>query len=310
MNILLFGASGQLGWQLQRSLSVLGPVTALDRHGAIMGPGGPDGTPLCGDLARPDDLARTVQAVRPDVIVNAAAYTAVDKAETEREAAFAINATAPEVLAREAHQLGAWMVHYSTDYVYHGGGDKPWSESDATGPLNAYGQSKLAGDLAVARANPRHLIFRTSWVFDSWGQNFVKSILRAAATRDSLNVVCDQFGVPTRAALIADVTAHALRQLRPGVAGTYHVAAQGETHWQAYAALAVRHATDCGMALKTTPEQVHPIPAAQYPVAAPRPGNSRLDTTLLRNTFGLVLPPWQDGVRAVVAEIAARSAKL
>ncbi len=300
MNILLFGAAGQLGWQLQRSLSVLGRVTALDRHSKA----------LCGDLADLEGIARTVQAVRPAIVVNAAAYTAVDKAETERDTAFAINAAAPEVMAREAQRLDAWMVHYSTDYVYPGNGERPWKESDATAPLNAYGASKLAGDEAVAAACARHLIFRTCWVFDSWGQNFAKSILRAAAQRDSLNVVCDQFGAPTRAALIADVTAQALRQPDTGKAGIYHLAAGGVTHWQEYAALAVEHAIACGMELKVTPDKVHAIPAAHYPVAAPRPGNSRLDTTRLREAFGLVLPPWQDGVRAVVAEIAARNGKL
>ncbi len=298
MKILLFGANGQLGWQLRRSLSVLGEVTALAR----------DSAPLCGDLSRPDGLARTVRAVAPDIIVNAAAYTAVDKAETERDAAFAINATACETLAAEAGRLGAWLVHYSTDYVFDGSGERPWTETDATAPINAYGHSKLAGEQAVAAGAPRHLVLRTSWVFDTWGQNFLKSILRAAAQRDSLNVVCDQWGAPTRAALIADVTAQILPRLRPELAGIYHLAAAGQTHWQAYASLAVAHATDCGMPLKTQPSQVRAVPSSQYLVAAPRPGNSRLDTGKLRRTFGLHLPPWQDGVRSVVAELAALAA--
>ena len=297
MNILLLGAQGQLGWQLRRSLSVLGPVTALHRGSQ----------PLCGDLARPDELARTVQAVRPDVIVNAAAYTAVDKAESERDLAFAINATACEVLAREAQRCGAWVVHYSTDYVFNGTGERPWAETDATAPLNTYGASKLAGEQAIAAHCPRHLIFRTSWVFDSWGQNFLKSILRAAGQRDSLNIVADQWGAPTRAALIADVTAHALKQLQPAQAGIYHLAAAGFTQWHDYATLLVQEALACGMSLKTTPATLHPIPASQYPTAAARPANSRLDTTRLCQTFGLTLPPWQDGVRAVVAELAKTS---
>ncbi|MDB5871000.1 MAG: dTDP-4-dehydrorhamnose reductase [Ramlibacter sp.] len=298
MKILLLGSNGQLGWQLRRSLSVVGEVIALTRGSK----------PLCGDLARSDELARTVQAVAPDIIVNAAAYTAVDKAESERDAAFAINAAACEVLAAQAAKLGAWLVHYSTDYVFDGSGTRPWSESDATAPINVYGQSKLAGEHAVTRGAKQHLVLRTSWVFDSWGQNFLKSILRAAAQRDSLNVVCDQWGAPTRAALIADVTAQILPRLRPELAGTYHLAAAGETNWHEYARLAVAHAAECGVSLKTGAGQVNPIPAAQYPVAAARPGNSRLDTTRLRATFGLELPPWQDGVRSVVAELAALGA--
>jgi dTDP-4-dehydrorhamnose reductase len=295
MKVLLLGSKGQVGWQLRRSLSVVGEVVALERGSQ----------PLCGDLARPGELARTVQTVRPDVIVNAAAYTAVDRAESERDAAFAINATACETLAAEAARLGAWLVHYSTDYVFDGAGERPWKEDDPTAPINVYGHSKLAGEKAIAALAPRHLILRTSWVFDSWGQNFVKSILRAAGQRESLTVVCDQWGAPTRAALIADVTAQILPRLAPAHAGIYHLAAAGQTHWQAYAALAVAHATQCGMPLKTRPDQVHPIPSSQYPVAAARPGNSRLDTTKLRETFGLTLPAWEDGVRSVVAELAA-----
>lgn len=297
LNILLLGAQGQVGWQLRRSLSVLGRVTALHRGSQ----------PLCGDLNRPDDLARSVQAVAPDVIVNAAAYTAVDKAESERDLAFAINATACEVLAREAQRCGAWLIHYSTDYVFNGTGERAWVETDATAPLNTYGASKLAGEQAIAAHCARHLVFRTSWVFDSWGQNFLKSILRAAGQRDSLNVVADQWGAPTRAALIADVTAHAIRQLQPAQAGIYHLAASGETHWHAYATLAVETALAAGMDLRSTPASIHPIPASQYPTAAARPTNSRLDTGRLAQTFGLTLPPWQDGVRAVVAELAKTS---
>jgi dTDP-4-dehydrorhamnose reductase len=295
MKILLLGSNGQLGWQLRRSLSVVGEVTALHRNSA----------PLCGDLAQPDQLARTVQTVAPDVIVNAAAYTAVDRAESEPETAFAINAVACEVLAAEATRLGAWLVHYSTDYVFDGSGQRPWTEADATAPANVYGRSKLAGEQAVTTGAARHLVLRTSWVFDTWGQNFLKSILRAAAQRDSLNVVCDQWGAPTRAALIADATAHIITRLRPELAGIYHLAAAGATHWQAYASLGVAHAAECGMVLKVRPEQVHPISSSQYPVAAARPANSRLDTNRLRQTFDLHLPPWQDGVRSVVAELAA-----
>jgi dTDP-4-dehydrorhamnose reductase len=300
MKILLLGASGQLGWQLRRSLSVLGDVTALDRASA----------PLCGDLARPEELARTVQAVNPEVIVNAAAYTAVDRAETQRDEAFAINASACSILAEAARSCGAWLVHYSTDYVFDGSGELPWRESDPAAPISVYGRSKLAGERAVAQGCDRHLILRTSWIFESWGQNFLKSILRAAAAQESLRVVDDQWGAPTRAALIADVTAHILRQLQPQAAGIYHVAAAGATTWHEYAVLAVDHALRCGMPLKASPDTITAIASSQYPQAAARPRNSRLDTSRLRATFGVNLPPWQDGVRAVVAELAALTAKI
>jgi dTDP-4-dehydrorhamnose reductase len=293
MRILLLGSNGQVGWQLRRSLSVLGEVTALHRNSS----------PLCGDLGQTDALAGTVRRLAPDVIVNAAAYTAVDRAETERDAAFAVNAGACEVLAAEASRLGAWLVHYSTDYVFDGSGERPWQENDATAPINAYGASKLAGEHAIRNGHARHLVLRTSWVFDTWGQNFLKSILRAAAQRENLNVVCDQWGAPTRAALIADITAHVLARLRTESAGTYHLAAAGDTNWHAYARLAISHAAERGMRLKTTADQVHAITSAQYPVAAARPANSRLDTRKLRTSFGLALPPWEDGVRAVVAEL-------
>jgi dTDP-4-dehydrorhamnose reductase len=294
MKILLLGARGQVGWQLARSLAVLGQVTALHRASTV----------ACGDLAQPAALAGTIRDVAPDVIVNAAAYTAVDRAESERESAFAINAKACEVLAAEAGKLGAWLVHYSTDYVFDGTGERPWKETDPTAPVNVYGQSKLAGEQAVTGCE-RHIVLRTSWVFDTWGHNFLKSILRAAAQRESLNVVSDQWGAPTRAALIADATAHLLRRATPDTAGTYHLAASGETTWHAYAQLAIEHAIECGMAMKTRPGQVCPVSTAQYPTAAARPANSRMDTTRLRRTFGLHLPPWQDGVRSVVAELAA-----
>lgn len=302
MRILLLGCKGQVGWQLQRSLAVVGAVTALDRHSS----------PLCGDLGNTMGLAHTVELLKPDVIVNAAAYTAVDQAERDRDAAFAINATACDVLAREAHRSGAWLVHYSTDYVFDGTGDRPWDENDIPAPLGAYGASKRAGELAIMAQCPRHIILRTSWVFDSWGQNFAKSILRAASQRDQLTVVCDQWGAPTRAALIADVTAHVLRQLRDqdfsdNLAGTYHLAAAGVTNWHEYARLIVQQATACGLPLKTTPERVLPIPARDYPLPAPRPFNSRLDTGLLRQTFGLSIPAWDAGVRSVVTELATHS---
>jgi len=294
MKILLLGSTGQVGWQLARSLCVVGEVTALHRKSVAP----------CGDLMQPEGLAATIRSLAPDVIVNAAAYTAVDLAEKERDAAFAVNASACEVLAAEAGKIQAWLVHYSTDYVFDGSGVQPWKETDAPAPINVYGQSKLAGERAVARCE-RHVVLRTSWVFETWGQNFLKSILRAAAQRESLNVVSDQWGAPTRAALIADATAHVLRRLAPGTAGTYHLAAGGQTNWHEYAQVAIEHALECGMTLKTRPGQVRAIATADYPTAAPRPANSRLDTSRLRHTFGLDLPAWQDGVRSVVAELAA-----
>jgi dTDP-4-dehydrorhamnose reductase len=294
MKILLLGSRGQVGWQLARSLSVVGDLTALHRES------GSDHA----NLARPQALAATIRSLAPEVIVNAAAYTAVDRAETERDTAFAVNAESCEMLAAEARKLGAWLVHYSTDYVFDGGGERPWKETDPTGPLNVYGKSKLAGEQAVA-AWQKHVVLRTSWVFDTWGQNFLKSILRAAAQRESLAVVSDQWGAPTRAALIADVTAHLLRRLAPETAGVYHLAAAGETNWHAYAQLAIDEAFKCGMTMKTSPDKVRPISTADYPTAAARPYNSRLDTARLRSTFDLCLPAWQDGVRGVVAELAA-----
>ena len=296
MRVLLFGSRGQVGWQLQRSLAPLGEVVAVST--------GSQG--LCGDLCDPDGIARTVTDVSPHVVVNAAAYTAVDRAEDEPEAAHAVNAAACEVLARASRDAGAWLVHYSTDYVYAGTGDGPWREDDVPEPLSVYGRTKLAGDLAVQR-NPRHLVFRTSWVFDAWGQNFLKSILRAAMARDALRVVHDQWGAPTRAALIADVTAHALRSALAGggrLAGVYHLTARGATSWHGYATLLLEEAERHGFPLRVRAAQVQGIPSSDYPARAPRPANSRLDTSRLRAAFDLELPPWEEGVRAVVAELA------
>lgn len=295
MKILLFGADGQLGWQLRRSLCVVGDVIALTRTSHAH----------CGDLADAAGIARTVRELRPDAIVNAGAYTAVDRAESEVEAAFAVNHLACEVLAAEAERIGAWLVHYSTEYVFDGSGQVPWRESDATAPLNVYGRSKLAGEQAVAQACSRHLILRCSWLFDTWGDNFLKWLLRAAAQRPALDIVDDQWGAPTRAALVADVTAHMLRTATPQLAGTYHVAAAGEASRRGYVAFALECAAACGLPLQAVAGAVRGVPSTAFPTPAARPANSRLDTTRLRSAFGLVLPPWQDGVRAVVAEISA-----
>ena len=301
MKILLLGKNGQVGWELQRSLAVLGEVVALDRQGA-------DG--LCGDLGDLAGLARTVQAVQPQVIVNAAAYTAVDKAESEPELARRINAEAPGVLAHSAAHAHALLVHYSTDYVFDGHGDRAWREDDAPAPLSVYGRTKREGEEAIAASGCRHLIFRTSWVYGARGGNFARTMLRLAAEREELRVIDDQIGAPTGADLLADVTAHAIRHLLPPMrrndltpSGIYHVAAAGETSWHGYARFVLQYAQAAGRPLKAGPAQVHPIPATAYPTPARRPHNSRLDTTLLRDTFGLSLPHWETGVARMLDEI-------
>ena len=299
MKILLLGKNGQVGWELQRALAPLGHVVALERDGSRLHPG------LCGDLSQPQALSETVRALRPDVIVNAAAHTAVDKAESEPERARAINTTAPAVLAREAAALGAWLVHYSTDYVFDGSGDQPRDEAAATGPLGVYGQTKLEGERAIQASGCRHLIFRTSWVYAARGGNFAKTMLRLAAERDQLKVIDDQIGAPTGADLLADVTAHAVRtaQARAEVSGLYHLVARGETSWHGYARHVIDWAQVHGHALKTAPEAVHPIPTSAYPTPAARPLNSRLSTAKLQATFGLHLPHWQPGVERMLAEV-------
>jgi dTDP-4-dehydrorhamnose reductase len=294
MNILLFGKGGQVGWELQRSLAPLGQVTALDF----------DSTTHCGDFTNLTDLAETIQTLRPDVIVNAAAHTAVDKAECEPELARLLNALAPGVLALEATKLGATLVHYSTDYVFDGSGDKPWTETDTPAPLNVYGQTKLEGEQLVASHCPKHLILRTSWVYAARGGNFAKTMLRLAQERERLSVINDQFGAPTGAELLADVTAHALKhlQLRPEDAGLYHLAASGETNWFEYAkhTLALAQSIDSNLKIKAT--EVTPVATSVFPTPAQRPHNSRLNTTKLQTTFGLTLPPWQQGVARMLAE--------
>ena len=295
MKILLLGKNGQVGWELQRSLSVLGELVALDRSS----------TPQTGDLSDPDGLRATVRALRPDLIVNAAAHTAVDKAESEPALAQQINAQAPSVLAQEAAQLGAWLVHYSTDYVFDGSGERPWQESDATGPLSVYGRSKLEGERAIQASGCRHLILRTSWVYAARGGNFAKTMLRLADERERLTVIDDQWGAPTSAELLADVTAHMVRSAmnRPETAGLYHCAAAGETTWNGYARLVLAHAQSSGRPLKAGPQQVDPVPTAGFPTPARRPHNSRLDCTRLQSTFNLKLPPWQAGVTRMLDEI-------
>jgi dTDP-4-dehydrorhamnose reductase len=253
-------------------------------------------------------LAETVRRVAPAVVVNAAAHTAVDKAESEPEQAHTLNALAPGVLATEAARLDAWLVHYSTDYVFDGSGQQSWRETDATGPLSVYGQSKLAGEQRIAAACPKHLIFRTSWVYGARGGNFAKTMLRLAGERDALTVIDDQHGAPTSAELLADVTAHALfKALRqPELAGLYHCVAAGETSWHGYAQYVLAQAQALGWPLKAGPAQVQPTTTASYPTPAQRPLNSRLDTRRLQAAFGLVLPPWQQGVTRMLTEITGK----
>lgn len=296
MKILLFGAWGQVGWELQRSLAPLGEVVALGSNGAVG---------LCGDLTDPVGLRRTVAEVRPDAIVNAAAYTAVDKAESEPERAHAINAVGPGILAEAALAAKAALVHFSTDYVFDGSGSVSWREDDATAPLNVYGRSKLEGEQRVRSILPLHLVLRTSWVFGARGGNFARTMLRLAAERERLAVVDDQVGAPTGADLLADVTAHALRSLlaNSGQAGLYHVAAAGETSWHGYARFVLGQAAAAGAKLRAGPDQVDPVASSAYPVAARRPHNSRLDTARFRSTFGLTLPAWQQGVARMLHEI-------
>ena len=295
MKILLLGKGGQVGWELQRSLAPLGEVIALDRHS----------TEWCGDLANLPGLAETVRGVRPDVIVNAAAHTAVDKAESEPDLAHTLNALAPGVLAHEAHELGALLVHYSTDYVFDGSGSAPWQESDSPAPLSVYGRSKLAGEQQIQAVCPRHLIFRTSWVYAARGGNFAKTMLRLAQERETLSVIDDQFGAPTGADLLADVSAHAIRQVlqRPRDAGLYHLAASGETTWHKYAKHVVAQSIRAQPAIKIIASDIQAVASSAFQTAATRPLNSRLNTARLQHTFGLRLPPWQQGVDRMLAEI-------
>ncbi|HSW17100.1 MAG TPA: dTDP-4-dehydrorhamnose reductase [Ramlibacter sp.] len=295
--ILLFGKNGQLGWELQRSLAPLGELVTL----------GSSGEALASDFREPDRLAATVRDVRPDVIVNAAAYTAVDKAEADQRTAQLVNAVAPGVLAQAAQACGALLVHYSTDYVFDGSGSAPWREDDATGPLNVYGATKLEGERLVAQHCARHLIFRTSWVYAARGGNFAKTMLRLARERERLTVIDDQFGAPTGADLLADVTAHAVRSSlsEPMRAGLYHLAAAGETTWHGYASHVVEHARRAGVELKTAPGAIDRVATSAFPTPARRPGNSRLDTARLRADFGLRLPDWRFGVERMLQEILA-----
>ena len=300
MKIVLLGPNGQVGWELQRSLAPLGELILLGRSPQL--PGHPDAS---GDLAQADAVIATLRRLQPDVVVNAAAYTAVDKAETEPALANAINAQAPGAIARLMAELGGWLLHYSSDYVFDGSGTTARSETDATGPLNTYGRSKLAGEQAIQGSGCQHLILRTSWVHGARGGNFARTMLRLAAERDSLTVVDDQIGAPTGADLLADITAHALRQamLNPDVSGTYHAVAAGEVSFCGYARHVIDQALRAGAVLKARPDTVKGVPSSAYPTPAARPKNSRLDTQRLQQTFGLRLPDWRLGVDRLLAEV-------
>jgi dTDP-4-dehydrorhamnose reductase len=292
MKILLLGKNGQVGWELQRALAPLGEVVARDLDDGL-------------DLTDVQATAELVRRVRPQVVVNAAAHTAVDKAESEPELARRINADAPALLAAEAKVLGALLVHFSTDYVYDGGGNAPRDESAPTGPLSVYGATKLAGDEAIAASGCDHLILRTSWVYGARGGNFAKVMLKLAAEREQLKVIDDQFGAPTGADLLADLAAHMIvaTRARPALSGVYHAVAGGETNWHGYARHVIEFARTRGTAIKVAPEQVLPIPTREYPTPAQRPLNSRLSTTKLQQAFGLTLPAWQHGVERMLTEI-------
>ena len=297
MKILLLGKNGQVGWELQRSLAPLGEVLALDRHSVA----------YCGDLSKPEQLAQTVLAYKPDIIVNAAAHTAVDKAESEPELARCLNTDAPAALAKAAAQVGAWLLHYSTDYVFDGSGTHARQEGEGTGPLSVYGQTKLEGEQAIAASGCKYLIFRTSWVYAARGGNFVKTMLRLAQERERLTVINDQHGAPTGADLIADVTAHAMRCVHStqntSHSGVYHLVASGESTWHGYASHVIAKAKDIKPDLQLKAVEVVPVTSSTFPAPAKRPLNSRLCTRKLQQAFGLVLPHWQQGVDRMLSEI-------
>ncbi|WP_122700167.1 dTDP-4-dehydrorhamnose reductase [Pseudomonas viridiflava] len=295
MKILLLGKKGQVGWELQRSLAPLGEIIALSRT--------PTEDGLKGDLTDLDSLRATIRLLRPDVIVNAAAYNAVDKAESNCDQAILVNSEAGRVLAEEALALNALLVHYSTDYVFSGQGVVPWREDDEAIPVNKYGLSKLKGERAIVATGCRYLIFRTSWVYSTWGNNFAKTMLRLAKERETLSVIFDQVGAPTGSDLIADVTAHAIvkTQHDSRLCGVYHLVAGGEVSWHGYASHVIEYARDSGESL--TVKAVEPIESAAYSTPARRPLNSRLNTEKLRKNFSLHLPDWQIGVNRMLMEV-------
>lgn len=298
MTVLVFGGNGQVGQELLRALAPLGKVVATTRSGRL-----PDGSTCeVADLSRPESLMLLLDRLQPAIVVNAAAYTAVDRAEQDVEAAFAVNAQAPGVIAHWCAAHGVPMVHYSTDYVFDGEGVVPYRDEDATAPLGVYGTSKRDGEEAVRAAGGRHLIFRTAWVYASHGANFLRTMLRVGAERDELRVVADQIGTPTPAALIADVTAQALQH--PGqLSGTWHLTASGQTSWHGFAEAIFAEAVAAGVLAKAPTVQA--ITSAEYPTPARRPAWSVLDNRRLQQDFGIILPTWQEGLHRVMGEIAS-----
>lgn len=294
MKILLLGKGGQVGWELQRALAVLGELAAFDQDQA--------------DFTQPEQLRQLVQQQQPDVIVNAAAYTAVDKAETDQPTCELVNATSVQVLAQEAAKLGAWLIHYSTDYVFDGNKNGLYIEDDATNPQSVYGKTKCQGEELLRQAMPKHFIFRTSWVYANRGGNFAKTIIKLAKERDSLNVIADQFGAPTSAELLADVTAQVVQRIKQqadtvNLAGTYHLVANGVASWHEYAQFVVAEAAKRGAQLKTQAADIKPIPTEAYPLPAPRPKNSRLDISKVQNSFNITLPDWRYHVVRMLDEL-------
>jgi dTDP-4-dehydrorhamnose reductase len=296
MKILLLGPDGQVGWELRRSLALLGDLITLPRQDASGA--------LCGDLAQPQALMASLSTIKPDVVVNAAAYTAVDKAESDAATAHLVNAVSPGALAQALATWGGKLIHFSTDYVFDGSGDHARDEMATTNPLSVYGRTKLEGEALIRESGCQHLIVRTSWVHAARGGNFARTMLRLAAERESLSVIDDQIGAPTGADLLADITAQALPRLMAdaSVAGTYHAAAAGQTSWCGYAKHVLAWAGQRGVPLKAGADAVAAIPTSAYPTPAQRPLNSRLDTRKLRNTFQLTLPDWQHGVERMLSE--------
>lgn len=291
--ILITGINGQLGFELRRSLAMLGECICLDRQQL--------------DLSRPAEIAAVLDQYQPDIIVNPAAYTAVDKAESDAELAHAVNAAAPAAMADWAAAKNALLLHYSTDYVFDGDKATPYAEEDATNPQSVYGLSKCRGEQAIRASGADHIILRTSWVVGAHGGNFLKTIMRLARERDSLNVVADQIGAPTPAALIADVSAHIIKQWQASqdkqLLGTYHLTSSGNTSWHGYTEYLLTLAQRYGVALQLKPENLHAIPSRAYPTPAKRPGNSRLNCSKIERNFGLIMPAWQSGVEQVFQQV-------
>lgn len=294
MKILVTGKNGQVGHELQRTLGPLGEVIAVDVEDC--------------DLASPEQIVELIECVKPGLIVNPAAYTAVDKAETDQELAFAINALAPKVLAAQANLLHIPMIHYSTDYVFDGTKVGEYKEDDEPNPQSVYGKTKWQGEKNVRAMCPQHVILRTSWVFGAHGGNFLKTILKLAQERDELKIIADQYGAPTSAALLANVTAEIARQLLDGQglgkAGTYHLVAGGQTTWHGYAQKVVGFANHLGVKTKVQASGILQIPTEDYPLPAPRPKNSRLSTEKIQKTFGIEIPDWAIDVENVIKTIS------